>query len=142
MAVGLIVNDDLKASRTPVPGLYFAAIYSVFGVSFRAVQIANVLLGVFTVWLAYDLVRRSFGDLSALLAASFVSFYPLLLLYTGLMHSETPVIMLTALALWLIWVLREHAALWFAPIGIVLGLATLTRETALPIAVLIGVWSL
>ena len=138
---GLIVNDDLKAFRTPVPGLYFAAIYSVFGVSIRAVQIANVLLGVLTVWLAYDLVRRSFGDLSAFLAASFVSFYPLLLLYTGHLLSETLVIMLIALTLWLIWVLRDHAALWFAPIGIVLGLATLTRETALPIAVLVGVWT-
>jgi 4-amino-4-deoxy-L-arabinose transferase-like glycosyltransferase len=138
---GLIVNDDLKATRTPVPGLYFAAIYSVFGVSIRAVQIANVLLGVFTVWLAYDLIRRSFGDLSAFLAASFVSFYPMLLFYTSQMLSETPVIMLTALTLWLIWVLRYHAAMWFAPIGIVLGLATLTRETALPTAVLLGVWT-
>jgi 4-amino-4-deoxy-L-arabinose transferase-like glycosyltransferase len=138
---GLIVKENLKAHRTPVPGLYFAAIYSVFGVSTRAVQIANALLGILTVWLAYDLVRRSFGDLSAFLAASFVSFYPMLLLYTGLMLSETPVIMLIALTLWLIWVLREHAAMWFAPIGIVLGLAALTREMALPTAVLVGVWT-
>jgi hypothetical protein len=49
--------------------------------------------------------------------------------------------MLIALTLWLLWVLRDHAALWFAPIGIVLGLATLTWETALPIAVLVGVWT-
>jgi 4-amino-4-deoxy-L-arabinose transferase-like glycosyltransferase len=86
---GLIVNEELKAKRTPMPSLYFATIYSVFGVSIRAVQIANVLLGVLTVWLVYDLVRRSFGDLSAFLAASFVSFYPLLLLYTGDLLSET-----------------------------------------------------
>ena len=138
---GLIVNEALKASRTPVPGLYFAAIYSVFGVSFRAVQIANVLLGILTVWLAYDLVRRSFGDLSAFLAGSFVSLYPMLLLYTAYMLSETPVIMLIALALWLVWVLRDHAVMWFAPVGIASGLATLTRETALPIAVLVAVWS-
>ena len=92
---GLIVNEALKASRTPVPGLYIAAIYSVFGVSFRAVQIANILLGILTVWLAYDLVRRSFGDLSAFLAGSFVSLYPTLLLYTAYMLSETPVIMLS-----------------------------------------------
>jgi len=138
---GLIVDDDLKAYRTPMPGLYFAAIYAVFGVSFQAVQIANILLGVLTVWLVYDLVRRSFGDLSAFLAASFVSLYPMLVLYTGYLLSETLVIMLLALTLWLVWVLRDHAAMWFAPIGIVLGLATLTRETALPIAVLVGVWT-
>jgi 4-amino-4-deoxy-L-arabinose transferase-like glycosyltransferase len=138
---GLIVEDDLKAYRTPVPSLYFAAIYSVFGVSIRAVQIANVLLGVFTVWLTYDLVRRSFGDLSAFLAASFVSLYPLLLLYTGHMLSETLVIMLIALTLWLVWVLRNHAVMWFTPVGIVLGLATLTRETVLLIAALVAVWS-
>ena len=95
----------------------------------------------FTVWLTYDLVRRSFGDLSAFLAASLVSLYPTLLLYTGHMLSETLVIMLVALTLWFVWVLRNYAAMWFIPVGIVLGLATLTRETALPMAALVTVWS-
>jgi 4-amino-4-deoxy-L-arabinose transferase-like glycosyltransferase len=138
---GLIVNENLKAYRTPVPGLLFATIYSVFGVSVRAVQMANVLLGVITVWLTYDLVKRSFGPRSAFLAANFVSFYPLLLFYTGQMLSETPVIILIALGLWLAWVFRNDAAVYFAPVGVVMGLAVLTRETVFPIAVFIAVWS-
>ena len=139
---GLIVNQDLKAYRTPLPGLYIAAIYAVSGPSVRAVQIANVFLGVFTVWLVYDLVRHSFGIIPARWSALFVSLYPLLLFYTSRLLSETLVILLLALALWLVWLLRNGPALWFAPVGVVLGLAALTRQTAFPIAVVIMLWTL
>ena len=139
---GLMVNENMIAYRTPLPGLYFALIYSIFGVSIRAVQVANVFLGVFTVWLAYDLVRRSFGVISAHWSAFFVSVYPTILLYTGQMLSETLVVMLIVLALWLVWLLRDRPAIWLTSVGIVLGLAVLTRQTALPIAVLIGLWTL
>jgi 4-amino-4-deoxy-L-arabinose transferase-like glycosyltransferase len=139
---GLIVNEDLKAYRTPLPGLYIAAIYTVFGPSVRAVQITNVVLGVFTVWLVYDLVRRSFGIIPARWSALCVSLYPLLLFYTGTLFSEILGIMLLALALWLVWLLRNKSAIWFAPVGVVLGLAALTRQTAFPIAVFIALWTL
>lgn len=139
---GLIVNEDLKAYRTPLPGLYIAGIYAVFGPSVRAVQIANVLLGVFTVWLVYDLVRRSFGIVPARWSALCVSLYPLLVFYTGTLLSETLGILLLALALWLVWLLRNKPATWFAPVGVVLGLAALTRQTALAIAVVMGLWTL
>jgi 4-amino-4-deoxy-L-arabinose transferase-like glycosyltransferase len=139
---GLIVREELKAYRTPLPGLYIAAIYAVSGPSVRAVQIANVFLGVFTVWLVYDLVRRSFGIVPARWSALFVSLYPLLLLYTGKLQSETLVIVLLALALWLVWLLRDRPAIAFAPVGVVLGMAALTRQTALPIAVFIVLWTL
>ncbi len=138
---GLIVSEDLKAYRTPVPGLYIAAIYAVCGLSVRAVQVANIFLGVFTVWLVYDLVRRAFDVISARWAAVFVAFYPLFLLYTGQLLSETPVLLLVALALWLIWLVHDRPALWFAPAGVVLGLAALTRETMLPIGILIALWT-
>ncbi len=138
---GLIVSEDLKAYRTPVPGLYIAAIYAVCGLSVRAVQVANIFLGVFTVWLVYDLVRRAFDVISARWAAVFVAFYPLFLLYTGQLLSETPVLLLVALALWLIWLVHDRPALWFALAGVVLGLASLTRETMLPIGILIALWT-
>jgi 4-amino-4-deoxy-L-arabinose transferase-like glycosyltransferase len=141
---GLIVHNDGKpywAYRTPLPGLYIASIYSVFGVSVRAVQFANAFLGVFTVWLAYDLMRRSFGGASALAAANFISFYPLFSFYSGQMLSETPVIMLLALGLWLVWLVRYHAAIHFVTVGIVLGMAVLTREAIFAIAGLIAIWT-
>jgi 4-amino-4-deoxy-L-arabinose transferase-like glycosyltransferase len=139
---GLIVDEDKMAYRMPLPGLYFATIYAVFAPSVRAVQIGNTFLGVATVWLVYDLVRRIFGVMSARWSALFVSFYPLLLFYTAHLYSETPVIFLIALALWLVWVLRDHTPIAFALVGIVLGLAVLTRQTALPVAVLISLWHL
>ena len=139
---GLVIDERRMAYRPPVPGLYFAAIYAIFGISVRAVQIVNVLLGVFTVWLVYDLVSRIFGVPSARWSALLTSFYPTLLLYTGQLLSETPFIMLIALALWLVWLMRDHTAIWFAPVGIVLGLAVLTRQAGLPIAMLISLWTL
>ena len=139
---GLVVNENLKAYRTPIPGLYIAVIYAIFGFSVRAVQIANIFLGAFTVWLVYDLVGRIFGVIAARWSAFFTAFYPVLLFYTGQMLSETLVIMLIALALWLVWQLHDRMAIWFGAAGIVLGLAVLTRETALPIAVLIALWTL
>jgi 4-amino-4-deoxy-L-arabinose transferase-like glycosyltransferase len=138
---GLIFEKGFRAYRTPVPALYFAAIYSIFGVSIRAVQIANVFIGVLTVWLIHDLARRSFGIIPALWAAALVSCHPLLLLYTGQLLSETLVILFIALALWLIWVLRNRPALWFAPVGIVFGLAALTRESMLPVAAFVALWT-
>lgn len=139
---GLILDEQRVAYRTPMPGLYFAAIYSLFGVSTRAVQISNVLLGVITVGLVYSFVKSSFGIESARWAAVFVSAYPTLLLYTAQLLSETLVIMFLMLAVWSVWFLRDRRAGWFAPVGVVLGLAVLTRQTVLPIAVSIALWSL
>jgi 4-amino-4-deoxy-L-arabinose transferase-like glycosyltransferase len=138
---GLIIDEHLKAARVPIPGLYFAAVYAVFGFSVRAVQVANIFLGVCTVWFVYDLVRRIFGTIPARWSAFFTAFYPLLLHHTGHLFSETPVLMLIALALWLIWLLRNRAAIWFAPVGIVLGLVVLTRPNMPLTAILIALWT-
>jgi len=138
---GLLVDENKMAYRTPLPALYFAAIYAVFGTSILAVQIANIVLGVCTVWLVYDLVSRCFGVLSARWAALFASFYPPILLYTAQLLSETPVLMLIALTLWLVWLLRGHSGIWFILVGIVSGLAVLTRQSALAVAVFIAVWT-
>jgi 4-amino-4-deoxy-L-arabinose transferase-like glycosyltransferase len=139
---GLIINENEKAYRAPIPGLYMAAVFAVFGFSVRAVQIANALLGVCTVWLVYDLVRRSFGVIPARWSAFFTAFYPTLLYFTGHLLSETPVILLIALTLWLMWLLRNCAAIWFGPVGVVLGLALLTRPNILPTVTLIALWPL
>lgn len=137
---GPVINDKLLAYRLPVTAYYLAFIYSVFGVSIRAAQIANVILGVVTVWLAYDLVRRIFGIPAALWAGLFAAGYPMLVFYTGHLLSETPTIFLLALALWLIWWARSRSLIWHFILGIVLGLAILTRQVMLPVAGLLVLW--
>src|SRR5206468_6191498 len=47
--------------------------------------------------------------------------YPMFLYYTGQLLSETPVLMLIALALWLTWMVRNRPALWFGPVGMCWG---------------------
>lgn len=139
---GLIISDQLRAYRTPLPGLYFAAIYTVVGISTLAVQAVNTLLGVITVGLAYDLVRRSFSGDAAIPAALLVAFWPTGLLYTPQLLSETLFVFLLMLALWLAWVFRTWAAIWLSLVGLVLGAATLTRQTGLIIAGAVGGWAL
>ena len=139
---GLIVDEARLAYRAPVPALYIAAIYAISGSLVRAVQIANAFLGVVTVWLAYDLVRRIFGVGPARWAGLFVALYPTFLLYTGQLLSETPVLLLIALTLWLAWWARNGKLIRFALLGVVIGLAALTRQTALPLGVFISFWIL
>src|SRR5436190_11075055 len=133
-------TKNFAAYRTPVPALYLAAVYSVFGVSVRAAQIANAVLGTLTVWLIFDFVRKDFGASPALWGAVFASIYPMFLFYTGQLLSETPIVFFTALALKLTQAFRDRPALWFIPVGIVLGLAVLTREPILATAGLIAIW--
>ena len=75
---GLIYDKGFRAYRSPLPAFYFAFVYRIAGVSIIAVQLANVLLGVLTVWLSYDLIERTFGSLSGFYAALLVSIHPLL----------------------------------------------------------------
>lgn|GEM_PF-435357 len=139
---GLIVDEARLAYRTPVPALYVAVIYAISDSSVRAVQIANIFLGVVTVWLAYDLVRRIFGVGPARWAGLFVALYPTFLLYTGQLLSETLILLLIALALWLAWWAHNGSLIRFSLVGVVIGLAALTRQTALPLGVLISLWIL
>src|SRR5262245_480010 len=90
---GLTTNVGTAAYQTPLPALYLAAIYSIFGISVRAVQIVNVLLGIFTVWLIYDFVLKDFGAGPARWAGLFVAVYPMFLFYTGQLLSETLILM-------------------------------------------------
>jgi 4-amino-4-deoxy-L-arabinose transferase-like glycosyltransferase len=133
-------TKNFAAYRTPIPALYLAAVYSIFGVSVRAAQIANAVLGTLTVWLIFEFLRKDFGVEIARWGALFAAIYPTLLFYTGQLLSETPILLFTALALRLTQVFRDRPVLWFIPVGIDLGLAVLTREPFFATAVLIAMW--
>ena len=138
---GLIVSDNLRAYRPPLYPLVLAGLYAVFGVSIRVAQFLNVVLGVCSVWLGYNLARRVFGSDAGTWAGILLAVYPLLLYYTGQLLTETLFVFLLALGLWSLLRLQRSAP-WASLIlpGIIFGLAALTRPTALPIAFLVAVW--
>ena len=133
-------DEEMVARRTPVPALYMATIYAISGESVFAVQLANALLGSVTIWFAYDLIRAIFGVTPARWAGLLIAFYPLFSHYSSQLLSETPVLFLVALSLWLAWWARGGGLTRYLLLGTVIGLAALTRQTALALAPFIAVW--
>jgi len=139
---GPMIDGNLLVYRLPGTSFYLALVYSVIGVSLRAAQLANVVLGVLTVWLVYDFVRRMFSASAATWSAFFATTYPMLALYAAYLLSETPTLFLIALVLWLAWRARSGSLIWLVLLGLTLGLSALTREIMLPAAALVVSWLL
>jgi len=137
---GLVFHNELVPHRTPLPALYLAGVYAIFGISTPAAQIVNSILGVVTVFLIYDLVNRPLGPKPARWSALFVSFYPMILLYTGQLISETLFLFLIALALWLAYRSIDRSIWHWGLTGLVLGLTILTRQPAVLIGAVLAVW--
>jgi 4-amino-4-deoxy-L-arabinose transferase-like glycosyltransferase len=137
---GLVVAKELVPYRTPLPALYQAGVYALFGISTQAAQIANAIIGTFTVLLVYDLTRRALGPGPARWSALLTALYPMILLYTGQLISETLFLLLVSLALWLAWTSIGGSFWRWGLLGLVLGLAVLTRQTAAVIGLMVSGW--
>jgi 4-amino-4-deoxy-L-arabinose transferase-like glycosyltransferase len=112
---------DLDPKRPPVYPLFLAGTYAVFGAeNFTAVKIAQALLGAFICVLIYGLAFLLSGPRTALGSAAACAVYPPLVIYTGILQSETlftVLLLLFALALVLV---RDHSARWpIAAAGII-----------------------
>lgn len=91
-----------------------------------AVLAVQVILGVLTVWLTYLLGRDTFSRSVGFVAAGLLAVAPMTGYYTGQLMTETLFTFLMVLAAYL-W--SRH---WIVVAGATLGLAWLTRATALP----------
>jgi 4-amino-4-deoxy-L-arabinose transferase-like glycosyltransferase len=137
---GLVVADELVPYRTPLPALYLASVYAIFGISIQAAQNTNVILGTATVFLIYDLTRRALGSGVARWSALLTAIYPMIIFYTGQLISETLFLLLVSLSFWLAWI-SVGGPIWrWGLLGVVLGLAVLTRQTSAIIGVAVAVW--
>ena len=98
------------------------------------VRWASILLGAITVLSAYLLARQIFQDqLLALTAASLIAFNAMYLFITASVNNDALVIPLSAFALWLMvrYISGRPSIAQWAGLGVVLGLACLSKVSAL-----------
>lgn len=125
--------QDLDPKRPPVYPLFMAGNYLLFGSgNATAVKHAQATVGALTCVLIYLLVQSLIGPVTAAAAGYVCAVYPPLIVYTGILQSETLYIFLL-FAFLLSWVTgsRKSDWRWFALAGVLLGLANLTRGTLL-----------
>ena len=103
--------------------------------------VVQALLGGVLVALTAFLGRALFDARTGLLAALLCALYPTLVAFSHYMFSETLFAVLLAAALWGVveWPSRRSASL-AACVGALFGIAALTREIALPVALACALW--
>jgi 4-amino-4-deoxy-L-arabinose transferase-like glycosyltransferase len=127
--------------RPPGYPLFLATIYTLFGRSWFAARLANVVLAVICIILTCLLAKGLFSQRVGLLSALIVALYPSHILYGNLLASENlfiPLLLATCLAFFY-GMNRENKRLAFLVVaGMLLGLAVLTRPAAILLPVVFG----
>lgn len=132
-----------SAEREPGYPVFLAGVFAARR-SYRLAQLAQCLLGAFSVVLLFRLARPAFGERAALAAAALMAFYPQYVYYAGQLMRETLLVFL-ALAGLLALAWADAAPSWrrHAAAGLVGVLSPLTCSALLPwvfAAAPAGVW--
>jgi len=100
-----------KYDRAPLYPIAMAGVYAVFGRSFVAMRIFESLLGVLLCLLVYQIARRYFRPMEALLAAGLAAIYPHFLLLVGILYPTHLFTVLLALSLYFLVLDIEHQSI-------------------------------
>jgi hypothetical protein len=120
------------ANFPPLYPAFLAAVQAVFGTSETVSQLAGAFVGTSTVVLTALLARRLAGDRAGLIAAALVAVSPMLIAGDGSMMSEVLYVPLVTAAVLLVLHAGTEGTWWsWAVLGVVVGLAALTRTEAL-----------
>jgi hypothetical protein len=106
--------------------------YRMFGVSALGGRLLAVAFGLGTVWLTYAIGARLYARRVGVLAALLIAVMPYAVVVNRQILLDTPLVFFTSLTLYLLirFVQTERATWLYAAAG-ALGLATLTKETAI-----------
>ena len=134
-----------SALRPPTYPYLLAAVYALAGHHVTAGRVLGALLGVLAVLLLYLVARAVWDERVALLAAALAAVFPPLVMLNASLVSES---LFVPLELGVILAVlrfrgRGGSLLWAVLVGVLCGLAALTREVALVLVVpaVIGVWT-
>ncbi|HEY7269674.1 MAG TPA: glycosyltransferase family 39 protein [Dehalococcoidia bacterium] len=122
-----------------------AAVYAVFGHSFLAAKLLNVVLGAATTGLVYLLARRWFGVTQSVGAAFVYACWPGAIGFTTLTMSEPLFTLLFVASMYLAAVASQsdsHDLLWAAAFGVVAAAAAYVRGQALALPFFAAAWLL
>jgi 4-amino-4-deoxy-L-arabinose transferase-like glycosyltransferase len=134
------------AGHTPPLYIFFLMFHlAVFESGVLASQMTQTLLVLAMGVIAYQTARTAWGRRAGLWAAALVSFYPNLIAFAHYNFNEVVYSFLLLLALLLLLREkrgpREHELVRLSLAGLVLGLATLTRESTWFLAPLLALWA-
>ncbi len=119
--------------RTPGYPLFIAAVYTVAGEHDLAVLLAQIGLSVLTIWLAFVVASRLFGQGAGFAAALILALDPLQLWSAGVVLTETLMaafMLLVAAIGFRVFARRSVGLGWPLLLGLVLAVATLVRPVA------------
>ena len=124
---------DLDAKRPPVYPLFLAGTYAAFGAeNFTAAKLAQAFLGALTCSTLFAIALILCGPRIALLTGGLCAIYPPLIVYTGILQSETLFAALLALFALMLLIVRDHQTRWpVAAAGVLLGVMNFCRGTIL-----------
>ena len=133
---GFAVADGVPtARRPPAYPVLLAGLYALTGATPATGRVAQALLGVVVVWLTGALARRLFGDAVGLVAAALAALNPFLTFISGYLLTENLYLAFVLAAFCVTPTPRDVAvARWGRGglVGVLVGLATLTRPSGLP----------
>jgi len=113
--------------RSPLMPLFIAFNYLLFGRSDYPVMYMQVLLDVLSCLMVFDIGRNLFNAKIGILATFLVATYISSIVLTASLYSETLYFFLIVLSTWLLMGYPQVSLRRMLVVGIVLGLATLTR---------------
>lgn len=138
------LEPGVPDARVP-PGypLFVAGILALTGQSLMVVRLAQAVLGVVAVWLAFVIGRESFSSRVGLLGSFILAVYPAWIIWPALFLTEALfTVLVLAFVLYLIRSMRAYSAKHAVGCGVAFGLALLTREAlyGLPLVLPFACW--
>ncbi len=126
----------------PVYPIFLAGIYNVFGHSFLAVRLVQVLLSVLHLWIIF-LIVRLLRPAAAKWALVFGAVYPFFIYISGLLYvTQLFALFLSLTIFFFLKYSRRYAIHWLALSALFLGLAIAARPVAMPMVLFLALWIL
>jgi 4-amino-4-deoxy-L-arabinose transferase-like glycosyltransferase len=119
----------------PVYPLFLGTVYLILGHSITAVRVVQAVLGALTVLLVFRIAALILDEHVARIAAAITALYPALILYTGVVLTETLFAFTLTGCVWLaVEAVQRRSTWWWAAAGCALGVSVLLRTEAVVMA--------
>jgi len=137
------IFGDTTYFRAPLYAYCLGALYAVFGDSLWVGRLFGLAVGLATILIVYLIGKRAFGRTAGTIAASLQAVYPINIYFEGelLLDPLFTLLLLGALYQFLYWHAKQVVRN-LALTAVLLGLAAITRPTALVVAAMLIVWLL